>query len=741
MKILDCFKVLSMVIIVAIGGVFANENTLLILQVGAATDGNVSHSFVELYNNGEQAVNLSGYSLQYAEGTRESNAANRPNLATEDGEWNKIDLSGTIQPKHSFLILGKKGENANPALLITDDYGDINDGDFEVSNRSFKVVLLSNTDLLTVQNPFDIDGAGTKATGYVDMVGAMNTVGEDKINGYEQNPITDLNKQTGQRRKTLIDTDDNAYDFERAVYVGANLDDFEFRRPKNHDYGEWNPVKTVLPPSVLPTNGLPIIIIDTKGGAPILDKENYVNMTFTLIDPNNSQYNVVIENNVDGIRGRGNSTWWDPVMRKKPYRIKFDNKQSLLGLPAAKSWVLLAEFGDHTLLMNAAAFKLGDIFNLPYNHKFQHIELYLNGEYMGVYVLTEQNQVGEGRVDIDENESWLVEFDSYYDEDPKFRTTRYNLPVMIKSPEFSTDVNDPRYDFVRNDINELCDSLASANFPENGYRDLIDINTFVDFLMINEIVMNGDIEWPNSTYLYRDKYGKISMGPLWDFSYGYGRYDPSNLWYYENYTRRIIIHQFFNRFFQDPIFLAKYKERWNEKYQETVVVSDIINDYGTQLAGAATQNANKWYPSYNPYAKWIEIMKEWWNNRCLWLNTELNKVEILPKTKTFAEQTFGYTEEISPQKFTLVSFGDMENLSATFKKSNLSDFEISTQLNKTSTGNGGYLATISVKPKSSLVLAATYTDALVLSGTNQGKAFSIEVPLTFVVQDEGVNSR
>ena len=218
------------------------ENTLLILQIGAATDGNVSHSFVELYNNGDQAVNLSGYSLQYAEGTRETEAANRPNTNTEDGPWAKIDLSGTIQPKHSFLILGKKGTNANPALSITDNYGDINNGDFEVSNRSFKVVLLSNTTLLTMQNPFDTNGAGTKANGYIDMVGAMNTVGEDKINGYEGNPITDLNKQTGQRRKTLTDTDDNAYDFERAVYSGAASDEVELRRPKNLAHGAWDPI-------------------------------------------------------------------------------------------------------------------------------------------------------------------------------------------------------------------------------------------------------------------------------------------------------------------------------------------------------------------------------------------------------------------------------------------------------------------------------------------------------------------
>jgi hypothetical protein len=217
------------------------DNTLLIFQIGAATDGNISHSFVELYNNGETEIYLSGYSLQYAEGTSGTPAA------TEDGEWKKIALSGTILPYHSFLILGSKGvgqtETTNPALSLTDGAGDMNE-DFVISNRSFKVVLLANNTLLTaaVQNPFDTDGEGIKVSGYIDMVGAMNTVGTDKIIGYEGHAITNLNKQTGQRRTSLSDTDDNAADFARAIYVGASAANLEILRPKNLAYGPWNPI-------------------------------------------------------------------------------------------------------------------------------------------------------------------------------------------------------------------------------------------------------------------------------------------------------------------------------------------------------------------------------------------------------------------------------------------------------------------------------------------------------------------
>lgn len=230
---------------------------LMILQIGAATDGNISRSFAELYNNTASSINLSGYSLQYAAGFSTNAGNGAPDGdATTDAPWNKLDLTGTIQPYHSFLILGPEKTTASgdspPALAFSSGFGDMNEASFELNNRAVKVALVSNTALLTEQNPFDIDGNGTKATGYVDMVGALNTAGTDNINGYESNPITNLNKQAGQRRKTLEDTNNNAADFERATFSGmvtksggvitAYSSDYEIKSPKNHAYGSWNPM-------------------------------------------------------------------------------------------------------------------------------------------------------------------------------------------------------------------------------------------------------------------------------------------------------------------------------------------------------------------------------------------------------------------------------------------------------------------------------------------------------------------
>ena len=219
---------------------------LMILQIGAATDGNISHSFVELYNNTDNPINLAGFSMQYAAGfsTNTGNGSGPEGNTTTDGNWVKIDLSGSIPPHHSFLILGSEGvgqePGTNPALSITSGSGDMNES-FVINNRCFKVALMSNTTLLTVQNPFTSNGGG-KEDGYVDMVGALNTTGTDYIQGYETNSIKDLNKQTGQRRTSLTDTDNNMADFARATYAGASVANIEIWRPKNLAYGAWDPI-------------------------------------------------------------------------------------------------------------------------------------------------------------------------------------------------------------------------------------------------------------------------------------------------------------------------------------------------------------------------------------------------------------------------------------------------------------------------------------------------------------------
>jgi len=725
---------------------------LLVLQAygSSSTANGASHSFVELYNNTFTAINLNGITLFYADGT--DAGSGNVNTNTKDGKWETIALTGKIIPaKTSFLILGRK-QNLNPAgtgnsgnnprYVFPDNSGDINDNDFTLSNRAFKVALIrnQNADLIN-QNPFDMNGAGAKAAGYIDMVGAANEYqGRDLILGFETVPARN-SASVAARRINLTDTDNNSTDFGSIDYReyngtrGTTGEQLEICRPKNLGYGAWDPMGTdnvdgnaqkitsfkfshqniswgsagywegvinqqtktitfttqrwianidklfaffelddygVVKVNGVPqksgftpndfrkdvvytvgdtdytvrfispqASGIPVIKIDTENGAAITSKEDYTNVTsFVLTDLDNPGNNILSVNPRDQIRGRGNDSWFNPHALKKSYRVRFRDATSLFGLPAARNWVLHAGYRDQTLLYNATAFELGDRLNIPFNHSFNFVELYLNDEYKGNYMVTEHNQIGAGRVDIDEIEGWMVEIDSNYDSDPKFRTTSYNLPVMINNNNATTgdpnDSNNPFYDFVKKDINGLCSALASANFPENGYRDLIDMSTFINFIMIQEIVDNLDFNIPNSVYMYKDKDGLISMGPLWDFDCGYG-YAYGTYVHFRTPNRRQPLHPFFRRFFDDPVFQVKYKERWKEKYGDIVSVPDFMDEMADKLKKSAEENFKTWW--FKTWAPWtntrpsepnnflnsISLLKSWYNAQVSYLNSEINR--------------------------------------------------------------------------------------------------------------------
>ncbi|MDR0321918.1 MAG: hypothetical protein LBI28_10475 [Treponema sp.] len=245
---------------------------ILILQAYASASdaAGATHSFVELYNRTNKAVKLNGASLYYAAGHRNTDEGWDDNA---DKPWQRIALSGTIPAKGSFLILGLK-QNTNPVghkdaarYQIPDDYGDINDNNFTLYNRAFKVALIQGNGALTVQNPFDIDGNGKRVSGYIDMVGARNTDAEDSIYGFETAPAR-CSASVAVRRFDITDTNDNSEDFITARYASTGNGAFtnemlEVRRPRNSGAGSWDPFAE--PEAPLPTEGLMIFQVYGTG--------------------------------------------------------------------------------------------------------------------------------------------------------------------------------------------------------------------------------------------------------------------------------------------------------------------------------------------------------------------------------------------------------------------------------------------------------------------------------------------
>jgi hypothetical protein len=265
----------------------------------------------------------------------------------------------------------------------------------------------------------------------------------------------------------------------------------------------------------------------------------------------------------------------------------------------------------------------------PFANHCTHVELILNGRYEGSYTVTEQIQAGRGRVEIDEDTGFLVEIDDHYDEEPKFRTPVLELPVMIKHPEDFPE--DGAYDFVKSAVNELEAALFSDSFPNNNYRALIDLDNFIDYIMINEITRNVDLQMFHSVYLHRDGSGdsKIRLGPLWDFDFGFDFYagfyfnDVSGMFYNTTF-RDGPGKPFFDRFFEDPSFRTKYKERWNEKYSDIAGMETFIDQMAALLDKSQQADRKVWWWKKGDPKKEIERMKDWWRRRIAYLNTEIN---------------------------------------------------------------------------------------------------------------------
>jgi hypothetical protein len=246
---------------------------LLILQAYSSSSdaAGVSHSFVELYNNTDAAIDLDGIGLYYADGTSVS-SAQAPNTAASDGNWKRISLDGkSIPAKASFLILSAQ-QSPTARYQIPVDSGDINAASFTLSNRAFKVALIRNAKTLTAQNPFDM-GSGAKAEGYIDMVGAANEYeGRDLIFGFEASPARNSASEA-VRRNSLSDTDNNSVDFPSIRYAATGSGSIsnellEVRKPRNSTAGNWDPFAEPEEPVV--TEGSPKLMIlqaNTYGNA------------------------------------------------------------------------------------------------------------------------------------------------------------------------------------------------------------------------------------------------------------------------------------------------------------------------------------------------------------------------------------------------------------------------------------------------------------------------------------------
>lgn len=367
--------------------------------------------------------------------------------------------------------------------------------------------------------------------------------------------------------------------------------------------------------------GLPILWIDTENHQQITSKYSYLDAHMKLEEDVVTRLaGEIVEADLQ-IKGHGNTTWSSKV-NKKSFRLKFSDKVSLLGEPKNKSWVLLANYYDKTMLRNQIASYLGSISLMDYTPKFHFVELMLNEKYNGTYQLGDKINVNKHRVNVGDD-GYLLEFDARAtSEDITIKVQHQQVPIVIKEPDLED--GDERYNYIHDYILEAEECLFSSKFtdPDLGWKKYMDMDSFVDWYLINEIAKNNDACLFTSCFLNLQRGGKLKMGPIWDFDMAFGRTsansndDPKGFWIRKT--------PWFKRMFEDPAFKARVKERFDYFYSHRYDIMKEIDDNVKYLQYSVVENEHKWSilkssAPWDKYQKTVDNLIDWILQRFEWL--------------------------------------------------------------------------------------------------------------------------
>ncbi|MBQ1858400.1 MAG: CotH kinase family protein [Paludibacteraceae bacterium] len=348
---------------------------------------------------------------------------------------------------------------------------------------------------------------------------------------------------------------------------------------------------------------LPVVYINTKNKQTVNDTETQIPMTLYIdsVIPDYHPLGSAQAPIAGTIKGRGNWTW--NGFDKKPYKIKFDVKQKVLGMPNNRHWCLMASADDYLgFLKMPAGFMVSKALGLRWTPRTRPVELVLNGKYMGLYFLTEHVRIVSNRVHIHEqadNEThsdsisggWLVEIDNYSSENNigfQEGNGQYVM-VSLKEPEV---LSSQQRQYIESQIYGINDALYGSS--ETELIRLLDINEAAKYYLVQEIMEDCE-SYHGSCFLYkdRDSLGIVDpwkFGPVWDFGNAYDRHQET--WIYDN---PVFAQYWIGQLAQWPAFQQAVQEQWWIYYhtQKDEVRTKIANMAG-KITQAAKNDAVVW---------------------------------------------------------------------------------------------------------------------------------------------------
>ncbi len=384
-----------------------------------------------------------------------------------------------------------------------------------------------------------------------------------------------------------------------------------------------------------PSGTLPVLYIQTENNAPIVSKDDYINATYYLDNKELSDYQSIgskSEPLTMEIKGRGNYSWTG--FDKKPYRIKLAEKQPLLGMNKSKHFALLAHADDSNdrkgFMRNAVGFELSKLIGMTYTPEAKPLEVVLNGDYIGLYFLTEHIRVDKDRVNIVEQEDeetdseaitggWLVEIDNYED-DPHItikeggKTTMW---ITYKTPEV---LSYQQEQYLIQQM-KLIDNLVYGNKNSNELWNYLDMDALAKFYIVQELTDNYE-SFHGSCYLHKDMgaNAKWHFGPVWDFGSSFNR-DKSQYMYQGDVWHNHWIPEIC----KFPAFMERVKEIWNEFYNGNYNnIYSFIDTHENLIKQAAVKDKERWgqYHGSQTISTYIDRTTEVLRKNAAWLNEQ-----------------------------------------------------------------------------------------------------------------------
>ncbi|MFT7837959.1 CotH kinase family protein [Saccharothrix sp. BKS2] len=410
---------------------------------------------------------------------------------------------------------------------------------------------------------------------------------------------------------------------------------------------------------------LPVVLIDSYGaGKPAREDFHAATMIFQpTAGGTTSLAAAPAVATRSGFRLRGQSS---SSFEKAPYRIEFwdnDNDDAdypVLGMPADSDWVLRGPFPDKSLIREALVYDLGREMGLQVP-RYSFAEFYLNtdstgvgaNDYMGVYMIVETIKNNKARLNLkqlDEDDLTLPKITGGYIW--KFEWMAAEEPTLPCTGPAATcwnylEVVDPdplqpaQREWLRGHIQEFHDVLRAPNFadPNTGYRKYIDVGSFINHMIVNELSRNMDA-YLRSTHFHKDRDGKIFAGPLWDFdlTFGVGGFfqnDQVAGWQYQQ-TRQPQANDWFTQLLRDPAFVNELKARWQSLRRGPLSDASLqtrVDGLSRPLTNAAQRNFQRWpnlstrmigffnTPTAPTWQGQVQAMRDWMLRRAAWLDS------------------------------------------------------------------------------------------------------------------------